>query len=324
MISDIDRSRFETLAASGLTGSEVAALAAKVRAGDPDSEGAARSLAAALAHADFLAPERIAEYYDQAAHGWYGVPVAAPAVFTPTISNDPAPLAPEFWADFWGLVNDTGTGMDAGTVTVRTAALGAHLSTGYTERLAKACLAYPGVAAAASGGPPGRFRLDDLAACPEGSLGHAFYRMTIDNGFDLEVLDRDSLNLERLPEPLHYLNARMLQVHDLWHIVGGYHLTGLHEIAISGFQMAQFGHGYSAMFLAMVVGSTSLKAGAYTPLMLDTILSAWVHGRQTPALLGVVWEDIWAKPADEIRSLLGVRLYNSPFPPDIFEQAAAA
>ena len=154
MISDIDRSRFETLAASGLTGSEVAALAAKVRAGDPDSEGAARSLAAALAHAAFLAPERIAEYYDQAAHGWYGVPVAAPAVFTPTISNDPAPLAPEFWADFWGLVNDTGTGMDAGTVTVRTAALGAHLSTGYTERLAKACLAYPGVAAAARGTPP--------------------------------------------------------------------------------------------------------------------------------------------------------------------------
>jgi hypothetical protein len=55
-----------------------------------------------------------------------------------------------FWTDFWGLVNDTGSGMDAGTVTVRTAALGAHLSSTYAERLAQACMTYPGVASAAA------------------------------------------------------------------------------------------------------------------------------------------------------------------------------
>lgn len=322
MVSDVDRGRFEALTLSGLSGPEIAVLAAQVRAGGATSEDAAKSLGAAFAHAAFVAPERIGEYYDQAASGWYGTPVTAATVSASPVLNEALP--PMFWNDFWGLVNDTGSGMDAGTVTVRTAALGAHLSSTYAERLAQACMTYPGVASAAANGPPGRFRLEDLAACPEGSLGHAFYRMTIDNGFDLEVLDRDNLNLERLPEPLHYLNARILQLHDLWHIVGGYHLTGLHEIAISGFQLAQFGHGYSAMFLAMVVGSTSLKANAYCPLMLETILSAWVHGRQTPALLGVVWEDIWAKTPDEIREELGVSIYQSPFPPNLFEQAVAA
>lgn len=322
MVSDIDRDRFEALALSGRPGSEIATLAAQVRAGDATSEGAAKSLGAAFAHAAFVAPERIAEYYDQAACGWYGTPTTATAAPASPLLNEALP--PMFWRDFWGLVDDTGSGMDAGTVTVRTAALGAHLSSTYAERLAQACMAYPGVVSAAANGPPGRFRIEDLAACPEGSLGHTFYRMTIDNGFDLEVLDRENLNLEGLPEPLHYLNARILQLHDLWHIVGGYHLTGLHEIAISGFQLAQFGHGYSAMFLAMVVGSTSLKANAYCPLMLETILSAWVHGRQTPALLGVVWEDIWAKPTEEIRRELGVSIYESPFPPNLFEQAAAA
>ncbi len=324
MVSETDRGRFEALALSGLSGSDVASLAAQVRAGGPTSEEAAKSLGAAFAHAAFIAPERIAEYYDQAACGWYGAPVAAPLITAAPLRNDTDILSPLFWNNFWGLVEDTGTGMDAGTVTVRTAALGAHLSSAYSERLARSCMSYPGVASASANGPPGRFRLEDLAACPEGSLGHAFYRMTVDNGFDLEVLDRDNLNLERLPQPLHYLNARILQLHDLWHIVGGYHLTGLHEIAISGFQLAQFGHGYSAMFLAMVVGSTALKANVYVPVMLETILSAWVHGRQTPALLGVVWEDIWAKPTDDIRLELGVKAYDSPFPPNLFEQAAAA
>jgi ubiquinone biosynthesis protein Coq4 len=324
MISEFDRGHFEALAQSGLSGADVAGLAAQVRAGGSASEDAAKSLAAAFAHAAFIAPERIADYYDQAARGWYGTPIALPPIEAPPPLNDTDALSPVFWSNFWGLVDDTGTGMDAGTVTMRTAALGAHLPLAYAQRLARSCMSYPGVPSAAANGPPGRFRLEDLAACPEGSLGHGFYRMTIDNGFDLEVLDRDTLALERLPEPLHYLNARILQLHDLWHIVGGYHLTGLHEIAISGFQLAQFGHGYSAMFLAMVVGSTTLKANAYVPVMLETILSAWVHGRQTPALLGVVWEDVWTRPTEEIRRELGVKAYDSPFPSNLFEQAAAA
>ncbi len=52
------------------------------------------------------------------------------------------------------------------------------------------------------------------------------------------MLDRDAPSLRDLPAPLNYLNARILQVHDLWHLVGGYQTTGLHEIAISAFHLA--------------------------------------------------------------------------------------
>lgn len=324
MAHDIDRRQFESVTAGGLSGGQVATLASRVRSGGADAGEAGRDLAAALAHAAFVAPERTADIYDHAAAGWYGRPVKAPAIDASTNGEPPEPLTAAFWDGFWSLVEDTGSGMDALAVTTRTAALGANLPPGFAERLARACSAYPGVDDAAANGAPGRFRLEDLAVCPPGSLGHAFYRLIVDNAFDLEVLDRESLNLAGLPAPLHYLNARILQVHDLWHLVGGYRTTGLHEIAISGFQLGQFGHGYSAMFLAMVAASTALKHSPAGGLIWETILGAWVHGRETPALIGTPWETVWMHPIEEIRDRLGVKPYASPFPADLFEQALAA
>ncbi len=316
--------RFQAGTDAGLPGAEIAALAHRVRAGGAQAGEAAKVLAAALAHAAFAAPGRMADIYDHAAAGWYGRPVNGPAIAAPPEGSPAEPPCPAFWDAFWTLVDDAGTGLGAAEVTARTAALGACLPADFAQRLAPACAAYPGVETAAANGPPGRFRLEDLAACPSGSLGHAFYRLIVGNAFDLEVLDRDALNLSGLPAPLDYLNARILQVHDLWHLVGGYRTTGLHEVAISGFQLAQFGHGYSAMFLAMVTGSTALKESSAGSILWETILSAWVHGRETPPLIGVPWETVWMRPIDVLRRELGVTPYPSPFPADLFEQAMAA
>ncbi len=175
-----------------------------------------------------------------------------------------------------------------------------------------------------SQGWPERFRLADLAACPEGSLGADFHRLIVDNNFDLEVLDRDALGLARLRPPLDYLNARILQCHDLWHIVGGYHTTALHEVAISAFQLSQFGHNYSAQFLAFVVAKAAIKRTEGLALLLEIIFTGWRHGRGTPQLLDVVWPDVWREPMESVRKRLGVSPYQSPVPPDLVEQLERA
>jgi ubiquinone biosynthesis protein Coq4 len=163
-----------------------------------------------------------------------------------------------------------------------------------------------------------------LARCPKDSLGGEFHALIVDNGFDLEVLDRDALALDKLPAPLAYLNARILQCHDLWHIVAGYRTTALHEVAISAFQLAQFGHHYSSMFLGMVLTRVAFERPEGGPLMLQTILTAWVHGRRTPPLLGVDWPAMWDQPLEKVRARLGVTPYVSPFPADLFEQIEVA
>jgi len=284
----------------------------------PDGLQALASLWMSVAIAE---PERLAEVYDRSAEGWRGEVVKVPAI--KRHAAEPEPVPPAFWTAFWALLDTPQGTLGAGGVTQRTAGLLAYISPALRDRVARSALDFPGCAEAASQGYPAKFTMASLAACPKSSLGGEFHSLIVDNGFDLEVLDRDALGLADLPPPLDYLNARILQCHDLWHLAAGYRTTGLHEVAISGFQLGQFGHQYSAMFLAMVLARTSFDRPEAAPLLLDTILAAWVHGRESPPLLGVAWEAIWYQPMEVVRAELGLKPFQSPWPADLFEQLAA-
>lgn len=278
-------------------------------------------VAGALINCAFAEPERIAPVWDALARGVLGTPDEGRAIAPPP----GRPTAPEasLWPELWRLIDDTGGGLSAGEVTVRTAALGAFTAPDFAARLEAACLSFPGVPEAVADGYPPQFALAELAACPPGSLGREFHSQIVDNGFDLEVLDREALGLAAL-SPVHAcLNARALQSHDLWHLVGGYALTGLHEIGISAFQLAQFGHGYSAQFLAMVMARAVQTPGGAV-FMLELYARAWRHGRRTPPLVAVDWPSVWGQPIEVVRSRLGVAAFDSPYPADMFEQLRAA
>ena len=307
-------------AATATAAGDARAIAAALRQA-PSAEGMT-ALASLVMACAVAAPERIAAVYDAAAEGWTGAPVAGPPILGGAAAAEPIPVA--FWDAFWALLDTPPGTLGAGGVTQRTAELLAHLSPGMRARVGDAALAYPGVAEASAQGFPPRFTLEALARCPAGSLGHDFHSLIVDNGFDLEVLDRDALGLADLPAPIGYLNARILQCHDLWHLAAGYRTTGLHEVAISGFQMGQFGHHYSAMFLAMVITRAAFQRPEAAGLMLDTILGGWRHGRESPPLLGVDWEGVWDRPVEGVRGALGLQAYVSPWPADLFEQLAAA
>ena len=315
---DALRAGFQAKAQAGGDPAEGCVLAKAIRAGDP---AAARDLAALWLHAAAARPEQLVPTYDGTAEGWLG---AAPRSMMVEAAAEPVAIPQEFWSGFWALATDPRTGPDPGGITQRTAALAANLDPGLRDRAAAMAWRYPGVREAAAAGYPERFTLEALAQAPAGSLGHKFHSLIIDNGFDLEVLDREALGLADLPAPLDYLNARILQCHDLWHITAGYQTTALHEVAISGFQAGQFGHGYSAMFLAMVLTRAAFAQPEATPLFLDTMLTAWTHGRESPPLLGLDWPAIWGKPVEEVRSLVGLAAYASPHPADLFEQLRAA
>jgi hypothetical protein len=299
-------------------------LAARLKAGMWSNSGPDRmAFAVPLAHCAFAAPDRIAELYDAAAEGWFGVPVNGPAIAGS--GQPPLPFGPGLPADFWAVVDDAMAGkLDAGLITARTAALGGHLGDAYRARSIAAAHAYPAVTLSAAGDLPRRICLDELSRCPAGSLGAQFHALIVDNKFDLEVLDRDALGLSSLPKPLDWLNTRMLQSHDLWHIVAGYQTTALHEIAISAFQMAQFGHNYSAHFLAVMGAITAEGPPEGWGMVMDVILSAWRHGRETPPLVAIPWEDVWNADVATLRIRYGITPYDSPYPADVLERIQAA
>jgi ubiquinone biosynthesis protein Coq4 len=322
MSDDQERAGFEALAQAGADDDDAArSLGARLKAKHQPAD--LKALAALWIHGAVAAPEQLPGIYDAVAEGYLGEPVGAKPVATETGAR-PEPIPAAFWTGLWELLQEPRSGLQAVNLTTKTAALAGLISKGAEARVGKAALCYPGVPAAVAQGYPKQFTLETLARCPPESLGATFHALIVDNGFDLEVLDRAALGIDKLPPPLDYLNARILQCHDLWHIVGGYQTTALHEVAISGFQLSQFGHHYSSMFLAMALTRVAFERPEGGAIMLPTILSAWTHGRRTPPLLGVNWEAVWDKPVADVRTRLGVTPYVSPFPADLFEQLSVA
>ena len=311
--------QFEARSGLGGSGDVARADAEALRSGDPE---ATFRIAAGCVSVATATPERLVDVYDGLAEGWLGQAPGGPAV---TDDAEPGVVPGPLWEAFWALVVDPEAGRDPADITVRTAALTGLLTPSFHRRVAAMALRYPGVAEAAAQGMPPRFALEDLAACPPGSLGDRLHSLVVVDGFDLEVLDRDALELGELPEPLAYLNIRILQCHDIWHLVAGYETTGLHEVAISAFQMAQFGHQYSSMFLGLVLTKVAFtEPFEGMGFLLDTVLSAYTHGRRTPPLMGVDWPSVWDRPVADIRSLLGVTPYDSPYPAGLLEQLRSA
>ena len=312
--AEITWERFRESVLAGGGRDAAVADARKLRAGDAECAFRVASLALYVA---VVSPEPLVDIYDGLCEGWLGSTPDGPDIGAPPA---PGAVPDELWAGLRDLVFDADVGRDPADITVRTAALTEHLAPGFNQRVAAMALRYPGVADAAEAGVPFRFTLDDLARCPAGSLGRSLHNFVVDNGFDLEVLDRDALGLTDLPYPLDYLNVRILQCHDIWHMVADHKTSGLHEVSLSGFQMAQFGHQYSSMFLGMVLAKVAFTAPDAVAFTLDTILTGYRHGRQTPPLLGVEWETLWERPIPEIRQTLGVTSYESPYPAWILEE----
>jgi ubiquinone biosynthesis protein Coq4 len=311
VISGEQKHAFEAMAAQTPDTARLHDAAAAAKAGNG---GALLLLAAALAHAAFAAPETGPAIYAAFRGGWLdgGDAIAMPVA-------PPAPLSRAFWKAFWTLLENDAP-VDALALTGRVVALAAVVDPSLRDRAEAVARAHPKAAGAATRAIPPRLNLADLARLPEGSLGHDFWRLIVDNRFDLEVLDREALSLASLPPALRYLNTRILQMHDIWHLAGGFATTALHEIAISAFQQAQFGHGYSAMFLAVVAAAGALRGRPGAEIVLQTMAEASRYGADCPSFMAIAWEQEWHLPLREIRARHGFAAFRGSYPADLFEQ----
>ncbi len=198
------------------------------RVGAPDFDGIARSVAkvrqqdpagreqilAAVCWSAFACPQAITPIFDALAEAWLGEdkgltnrrllePKALPS----------APLEPAFWQAFWSVIDQKN--FDAGSITAAVAGLGGAVHSSMLDLSEAAAAQHPGARAATTRPVPGYIDLKALGTAPKDSLGNTLYQMVVDNGYDLEVLDRDAIQLSELPPALRYLNHRILQMHDV-------------------------------------------------------------------------------------------------------------
>ncbi len=300
------------------TGTDLASLVARTKQGD---SAASHEICASLAWVAFANPEATQYVYDHLAHSWLGT--SEPPLHELAISPD-SPLNATFWTAFWSMIDDAEKGYDATSITLRAAALGGFVDQEFGARAELVARTHSGVNKPETKKTPDLISLDALKKLPANSLGQNLYDMWYTNNFDPEVLDRDDIGLSALPPALRYLNTRILQMHDVWHLVAGYETTALHEVAISAFQLAQFGHNYSAMFLASSLTISATRSPEGFALLMHVVCEAWQHGRETPNLMDIEWETCWEKSTRILREELAIQPFDSVFPADTIEQAMAA
>jgi len=288
-----------------------------------DSE-AQLEVCGALVWVAFAAPEAIGPVYDVLSRAYLDPGAEVNSENLPSLEVPQTGLPDRFWDAYSSALNGPEGGYDAISITSTVASLGGSLAPEFHDLVEQAAVCHPGAVDAELKPIPVLLQLQDIETCPAGSLGHSLYRMLVDNGYDAEVLDREAIGLGQLKPAVRYLNTRILQMHDVWHLVAGYQTTSLHEIAISSFQLAQFGHNYSAMFLATVATMSQSNGPDAFNLMMRIFSESWVHGSKSPAFMSIEFESEWNRPVEDIRDQYGIEPFEGSFPASLFEQLKAA
>ncbi len=143
-----------------------------------------------------------------------------------------------------------------------------------------------------------------LRKLPEGTLGRCYVQHCEKCGIDPDVLLR-TMTYGRSHEA-NYVMERILQTHDIWHVVIGLGTTAHEEVMFHAFQWPQLHRPFSALVLFFGVTKHYVLERRWSTLRRG-MPEAYRRGRAASPLLDVYWERHWEEPIDLLRARLGVR-----------------
>jgi ubiquinone biosynthesis protein COQ4 len=144
---------------------------------------------------------------------------------------------------------------------------------------------------------------DRLRKLPATTLGGAYVRHLDSNRI---TADYQAAATRHVDDPdMAYLMRRFRQTHDVWHALLGIGISGHEEVLIHWFSWGQLRLPVSA--LIMVFGTLKhLVLERRWNALRHSALEAYRAGRDAAPLLGVVWEDLWEEPLEDVRDRFGV------------------
>lgn len=164
--------------------------------------------------------------------------------------------------------------------------------------------------------------LDNL---PEGSVGAAyrtFIRTEHLSAEGLADISRDNGKDIDEPHPYAWFGRRTRDVHDIWHILTGYHRDALGEASLVAFSYAQT-RSLGWAFIALGAASSARKS-EYP--MVKAIWQGYQRGKAAAWLLGEDYERLMSEPLEAARRRLGITpatIYDS-IPAEIRDGAVPA
>ena len=161
--------------------------------------------------------------------------------------------------------------------------------------------------------------MDDawLDSLPEGSVGAAyrtFIRTENLSAEGLAAVSREGAKHVDEPHPYAWMGRRTRDVHDIWHILTGYHRDGLGEACLVAFSYAQTkGLGWALI----AAGAANRGRGSKYPYV-KAIWQGYQRGKAAKWLLEQDYERLMSEPLDAARRRLNITpatIYDS-IPPE--------
>lgn len=139
-----------------------------------------------------------------------------------------------------------------------------------------------------------------LSQCPEGSLGYVYAQQMTQLGLQ-PIQPAIAVDCDR-----HYVEYRWQQTHDIWHVITGFDTSGVGEIGLQAFYLAQVHLPLSSLLIANALISTTLLQPESLNLLLSAIAQGWQMGKNAKPLIAQKWEEGWEKSLVEWQRELNV------------------
>jgi ubiquinone biosynthesis protein COQ4 len=144
--------------------------------------------------------------------------------------------------------------------------------------------------------------LQSLVRLPEESLGRQYAEHMYRNG------------LRPPPMPTHYydqhprnfVQRRLLELHDVWHVATGFDTDDIGEIGIGAFNVGQLPTRFFAAMLAKNLAKVALENVEICVPALQAVGRGLRLAEQAIPLFGYAWDDNWEAPLERVRAELGL------------------
>lgn len=158
-----------------------------------------------------------------------------------------------------------------------------------------------------------------LAQLPAGSLGRVYYeftereQITADGLVEASEEGRDAVR--ELSDDEIRFHTRQRDQHDLWHVVTGYGRDALGELSLLTLLHSFYrNHGF---LLIIFFGTINMRRHIPGIRVLGAVREGYAMARRARWLPAIYWEDLLARPLEEVRRDLGLT------PPPIYAGEAA-
>ncbi len=144
-----------------------------------------------------------------------------------------------------------------------------------------------------------------LSSMPAGSLVRAYFDWTSTRDFTADGLAKEISNqvVRGRKDARSTMGTRVVDMHDLWHVLNGWDSDIFGEMHLLGYSYAQLG-GWAWLILGLIANSILATRGRFEGI--GYLRNAIRRGRRATLLVAVDWEAMLPLPLEEVRSQLSI------------------